>query len=125
MSKYYQKKDTIPVAIKGIEYECPGAELAKLMPLAKQNVEDEWMENNDPQDIDFLKVPHHGSFNASLDALLAATTPEYAAITCSKKNPADDVTMETLQKYGVNVFQTRDGQITAITDGKNIKVIQD
>ncbi len=85
----------------------------------------EWMGNNDPQDIDFLKVPHHGSFNASLDALLAATTPEYAAITCSKKNPADDVTIETLQKYGVNVFQTRDGQITAITDGKNIKVIQD
>ena len=85
----------------------------------------EWMENNDPQDIDFLKVPHHGSFNASLDALLAATTPEYAAITCSKKNPADDVTIETLQKHGVNVYQTRDGQITVITDGKNIKVIQD
>lgn len=47
MSKYYQKKDTIPIAIKGIEYECPGENLAKLMGLAKQNVEDEWMENNE------------------------------------------------------------------------------
>ncbi len=85
----------------------------------------EWMENNKPGDIDFLKVPHHGSFNASLDALLAATTPEYAAITCSKKNPADDVTIQTLQKYGVNIFQTRDGQVIVVTDGNNIKVLQD
>ena len=54
MSKYYQKKDTMPVAIKGIEYECPGAELVKLMPLAKQNVEDEWMENNEDPNAVFL-----------------------------------------------------------------------
>ena len=82
----------------------------------------EWLSNSNVQDVDFLKVPHHGLFNAALDQLLEATKPEYAAITCSKKNPADDSTLEVLQKYGVDVFQTRDGQITVTTDGKKINV---
>ena len=82
----------------------------------------EWLSNGAVQDVDFLKVPHHGLFNAALDQLLEATTPEYAAITCSKKNPADESTLEVLQKFGVNVFQTRDGQITVTTDGSKINV---
>ena len=82
----------------------------------------EWLQHTSVGDVDFLKVPHHGLFNASMEALLDATKPEYAAITCSKKNPADDSTIDLLVKKGVNVFQTRDGRITAVTDGKKIKV---
>ena len=82
----------------------------------------EWLSNTTVQHCDFLKVPHHGLFNAALDQLLEAVTPEYAAITCSKKNPADDSTLELLQKFGVDVFQTRDGQITVTTDGSKINV---
>lgn len=84
----------------------------------------EWLSNGSVQHIDFLKVPHHGLFNAALDQLLEATTPEYAAITCSKKNPADESTLELLKKYGVDVYQTRDGQITVVTDGSKMKVLQ-
>lgn len=84
----------------------------------------EWLSNGSVQHIDFLKVPHHGLFNAAMDQLLEATTPEYAAITCSKKNPADDSTVELLRKYGVDVYQTRDGQITVVTDGSNLKILQ-
>ena len=84
----------------------------------------EWLSNGSAQHVDFLKVPHHGLFNAALDQLLEATTPEYAAITCSKKNPADDSTIELLKKYGVDVYQTRDGQITVITDGSKMKILQ-
>ena len=82
----------------------------------------EWLSNTSVQHVDFLKVPHHGLFNAALDQLLEATTPEYAAITCSKKNPADESTLEVLQKYGVDVYQTRDGQITVTTDGSKMSV---
>ena len=84
----------------------------------------EWLSNGSAQHVDFLKVPHHGLFNAALDQLLEATTPEYAAITCSKKNPADESTIELLKKYGVDVYQTRDGQITVVTDGSKMKVLQ-
>ncbi len=82
----------------------------------------EWLSNSTVQDVDFLKVPHHGLFNAALDQLLEATTPEYAVITCSKKNPADDSTLQVLQKYGVDVYQTRNGQITVTTDGSKLSV---
>ena len=82
----------------------------------------EWLANGTVQSVDFLKVPHHGLFNAALDQLLEATTPKIAAITCSKKNPADASTLEVLQKYGVDVYQTRDGQITVTTDGSKMNV---
>ena len=82
----------------------------------------EWLQHTSVGDVDFLKVPHHGLFNASMEDLIKATTPEYAAITCSKKNPADATTIDLLIKNGVNVFQTSDGRITAVTDGKKIKV---
>ncbi len=82
----------------------------------------EWLQHTSVGAVDFLKVPHHGLFNASMEALIEATKPEYAAITCSKKNPADESTIELLIKHGVNVFQTSDGQITAVTDGNKIKV---
>ncbi len=82
----------------------------------------EWLSNTDVGHVDFLKVPHHGAFNAELEQLLVTATPDYAAITCSKKNPADDTTLELLVKYGVNVFQTSDGRITAVTDGSKLDV---
>ena len=82
----------------------------------------EWLANTEVGDVDFLKVPHHGTFNAELEHLLQVTQPEYAAVTCSKKNPADASTLELLVKYRVNVFQTRDGRITAVTDGSKIDV---
>ena len=82
----------------------------------------EWLSNTEVGHVDFLKVPHHGLFNAELEHLLEVTTPDYAAITCSKKNPADETTLEMLVKHGVNVFQTRDGVITAVTDGTKIDI---
>ncbi len=82
----------------------------------------EWLANTSVGDVDFLKVPHHGLFNAELEHLLEVTKPEYAAITCSKKNPADATTLELLVKYHVNVFQTSDGKITAVTDGQKLEV---
>ncbi len=82
----------------------------------------EWLSNSDVSHVDFLKVPHHGAFNAALESLLQATTPEYAAVTCSKKKPAEGSTIELLKQYGVNVFQTLDGPITAVTDGSRLEV---
>lgn len=85
----------------------------------------EWLNDHRGEHFDFLKVPHHGKFNAALETLLQETTPQYAAMTCSKKNPADDSVITLLQNYGVNAYQTRDGVITILTDGAAIKVLQD
>lgn len=85
----------------------------------------EWLEDNEGEHFDFIKGPHHGKYNAALEHLLQSATPEYVALTCSKKNPADESVIELLQSYGVNVFQTRDGQIRVSTDGSTVKVLQD
>ncbi len=81
----------------------------------------EWLDNGEVAQCDFLKVPHHGKFNTGMEPLLEAIAPKYAAITCSKKNPADTSTIELLQKYGIETYQTRDGQITLVTDGETLE----
>lgn len=82
----------------------------------------DWLEHGEVGHYDFLKVPHHGNFNASLELLLQATTPQYAAITCSKKNPADEATVALLQQYNVETLLTKDGRITVLTDGDVIEL---
>lgn len=85
----------------------------------------EWLEGSElVGHYDFLKVPHHGKFNAGLEPLLEAITPQYAAITCSKKNPADTQTTYELEKYDVETFTTQGGIITLRTDGISIEVLQ-
>lgn len=76
---------------------------------------------------DFLKVPHHGRHNAMTDWFLQAVRPSYAVITCSKKDPAPEEiegTLGALDALEARTFLTRDGDITAISDGKTLTVDQ-
>lgn len=84
----------------------------------------EWITSGTSADCDFLKVPHHGVYNMALKELIEAVTPEYAAICSSKKNPADEKTLEALKQKNVKTFQTKDGDIVVISDGKNLKCSQ-
>lgn len=83
---------------------------------------EEWLETAQVEDCDFLKVPHHGKFNSALENLIEAVHPQYAGITCSKKNPANDSTIDLLKQYGVDIYQTIDGNITVVTDGSRMDV---
>ena len=84
----------------------------------------EWLSGKDKQDCDFLKMPHHGVYHTALKELLEAVMPEYAVICSSGKNPADPETLELLKNYGISTFQTKDGNVTVISDGKNLEVHQ-
>lgn len=84
----------------------------------------EWLSGETAVPCGFLKVPHHGVYNKALEDLLAAVTPEYAAICCSSKNPAEQKTLEALEEYQVRTFQTRDGDITILCDGERLEVSQ-
>jgi len=50
----------------------------------------------DPGPIDVLKVAHHGSDDAGLDALLDRTVPRLAVISVGADNPYGHPTAETL-----------------------------
>ena len=85
----------------------------------------EWLEGDSAIPCDFLKVPHHGIYNGALEELLAALDPDFSVICSSKKNPAESKTLELLKTCCPNVFETKDGDVLVISDGKRLEVRQD
>ncbi len=84
----------------------------------------QWLESTPVVDCDFLKVPHHGIYNTALEDLFERVSPKYAVICSSQKNPAEAKTLELLKKYGADVFQTKDGNVTLISDGNKLELHQ-
>lgn len=71
-----------------------------------------------------LKVPHHGKEEDNSARLFAAVSPMYAVITSSKDDKESDAVVKELENCSARVFLTRKGAVTAITDGKTLKVTQ-
>ena len=84
----------------------------------------QWLTHDSAQPCDFLKVPHHGIYNGALRELFPTLSPEYAVICSSKKNPAETKTLELLRMTCPNIFETKDGNILAISDGQKLEVSQ-
>ena len=76
--------------------------------------------------VDILKVPHHGSFDASSSAFIQAVSPDVAIISCGEDNPYGYPHQETLQTLNENRIKTyrtdRQGTILIQTDGSSYQV---
>lgn len=72
----------------------------------------------------FVKLPYHGNYLENYGEFLNSIKTENAAITDSKKNPADTRTLDLLSEHGINVYETRYGTVHAETDGEKITVSQ-
>ena len=74
-------------------------------------------------DIDFLKVPHHGSKAGMSDYLLNSTKPELAIISVGKKNRyghPSGLSLDLLKKHKVKILRTDvDGEVEIVSDGKS------
>jgi len=82
------------------------------------------LSDEQPVDVNFLKVAHHGSKTSTTEPFLSAAHPEFAAISVGRENsfghPSPEVT-QRLAAAGVRVFRTdRDGAITLSTDGRSL-----
>lgn len=73
---------------------------------------------------DFLKVPHHGRYNASSSALFNTLRPTYALICDSDKNPAEEKTIAALTTVGSRIYCTKDGAVSISSNGREISVTQ-
>lgn len=78
------------------------------------------------EDVDCLKVGHHGSRYSTTEAFLEKIKPEVAIISCSSTNtyghPSPE-TVERLKEAGSQVEYTmKNGAITVETDGKKLKI---
>lgn len=72
----------------------------------------------------FLKVPHHGQRNKNTQKFIERINPSYSVITCSEKNTADTETINILESVGSAVYLTENGNVKAVSDGKNISITQ-
>ncbi|MFR1592245.1 MAG: hypothetical protein ACLSVU_01825, partial [Christensenellales bacterium] len=71
---------------------------------------------------DVLKVPYHGRIVDASTAFLTACSPKIAFIPDSDDDPADPLVMQILQELGTDVHSGRDGDLTVVSDGKNVFV---
>ena len=76
------------------------------------------------EDIDFLKVAHHGSYTASSLAFLEETTPDIAVISCGYKNSyghPHQSTLDNLESVDAKIFRTdHNGSMQFYSDGEKI-----
>ena len=78
------------------------------------------------EDVDFLKVGHHGSRYSTCQEFLDVVRPELAVVSCSATNtyghPSGE-TIERLEDSGAKIWYTmKEGAVTAETDGKEVWV---
>jgi beta-lactamase superfamily II metal-dependent hydrolase len=74
-------------------------------------------------DVEYLKVPHHGSKNGLTQELLNAVTPEIAVISAGEKNryghPHREV-VEMLRQAGIDVYRSdEEGDVEVVSDGES------
>lgn len=84
----------------------------------------QWLADSQPETCDFLKVPHHGIYNKALDKLFETLSPRYAVICSSRKNPAERKTLELLKAHCPYVFETKDGNVTVLSNGSTLEAEQ-
>ncbi|MHA2426608.1 MAG: ComEC/Rec2 family competence protein [Candidatus Hermodarchaeia archaeon] len=75
-------------------------------------------------DVDYIKIPHHGSKNGLSADLLRFSEPEIAVISVGKNNPYDhphEEILKLLSDHGVRIMRTdRDGDVEIVSDGKRM-----
>lgn len=79
-------------------------------------------------DVDVLKVGHHGSNTSSSEDFLKQVLPEIAVISVGKDNsyglPKDKI-INRFEKIGSKIYRTdKDGTIQIVSDGTNCEVIK-
>ena len=84
----------------------------------------EWLATPSAIPCDFIKFPHHGVYSTEHENLIEKLKPSFAAICSSSKNPADITTIQLLKNKGIRVAETKDGDISIVSDGKNIYMYQ-
>ena len=114
--KEYEESDNDFSLALAAEYKnnsflfCGDAEKVRLEEIKKQT----------GKEFDYIKVAHHGRYNKGTDGFFEATKPKYAVISTDEKNPPDEKTILILNNLGVKIYSTKDGDITAKSDGERI-----
>ena len=78
-----------------------------------------WLEKHPEQTYDVLKLPHHGRKEGNTKDLLKTVSPEFAVITDSTEEEANEKVLKRLEKLEADVYRSaKDGCITITGNGK-------
>lgn len=87
------------------------------------NMDDQLLRNGLLEDVNYLKVNHHGSKNGLTKPILEILRPEVAVISVGKDNKfghPHKETLDLLESYGIKVLRTDQlGDVEVISDGKS------
>jgi len=80
------------------------------------------------KDVEYLKIPHHGSRNGLTQELLDASTPEIAVMSLAADNryghPHQEI-IEMLQKSGIDYYRTDEsGDVIVESDGNMFWIVK-
>jgi beta-lactamase superfamily II metal-dependent hydrolase len=84
----------------------------------------EYLASTPMQDVDVLKVPHHGRESALSAEFFAYVKPAHAVITCEEKEMPEDAVVAFLNTLDTKVFGTLYGTVTVKTNGTELQVMQ-
>lgn len=84
------------------------------------DAEDEWLHalcfGTYNLSCDFLKLPHHGVWDADLISLLTFSLPDIVVVTDAKKDPAEAQTEILLNSMGMESYYSKDGELRFLVD---------
>lgn len=77
---------------------------------------------NDETDLtcDYLKYPHHGDYKKAYRDLLEYVNPKYVIVCDSNNNPMEDKTIDMLNEFNINYFETNNTNVITVSNGKTI-----
>ncbi|MCT4594542.1 MAG: MBL fold metallo-hydrolase [Anaeromicrobium sp.] len=92
---------------------------------SEKDSEEEMVRNRISLKSNVLKVGHHGSRSSTSDAFLNEVSPQYAVISCGRKNDYKHPHRETVEKLrlkGIPLYRTDEsGTIISTSDGNSIE----
>ena len=94
--------------------------------LAPRHASNHWIAGL--EEVELLKVAHHGSGHSSSSAFLQRVSPEIAVVSCGLDNRyghPDPETLQRLQSAGAMVFRTdQSGHVRAVSTGTELDVLE-
>jgi len=90
---------------------------------AKKKRTEEYLEAVD-EDLDFVKLPHHGDWNKALEKLLGRSTLRWAVATVESPKDISSKLISKLDETGVVLYLTSNGKIKISWAGNDLSVEQ-
>ena len=83
------------------------------------------IESGEDINADWIKMPHHGSYEKRINKFLKAVSPIYSVISTSADNPPDDKLIAVIDQNSIKNFDTIGGNVVTVGNGRDITVTKE